>query len=160
MGAYDKNLPALNPRKVARGKYGNVYNSSGEHMASVTKFEAKVDFDKQKIKRSNAFMDGNRIMGGAGKGKMTLYLTDAAMIKEISQDPDALFDFLGEVNDPDEYTQEANYKIAILNINYDGVPLLQYDVTGPIEIDLDFTFDDWEWKEIAGRAVPASESST
>jgi hypothetical protein len=144
MGAYDQGLPVLDPRKVVRGRYGNIYKS-GEWMESISKFEAKIDFEKTKIKRSNAFMDGNRTMGGSGKGKMTLYLTDARLIKEISEDPDGIFNLIGELADPDLRAQAGNYKIELLGVNFDGVPLLQYDVSNPVEIDLDFTFDDYDW---------------
>jgi hypothetical protein len=144
MGAYDHGLPYLDPRKVIRGKYGNIYKE-GKHMESVSKFEAKIDFDKQKIKRSNAFMDGHRVMGGSGKGKMTLYLTDAELIKEVAKDPDGIFTLIGELADPDQRAAAGNYKIALKGINFDGVPLLQYDVSNPVEIDLDFTFDDYEF---------------
>lgn len=144
MGAYDRGLPYMNPREVARGMYGHIYDE-GEFMDNVTEFEAKAKFKKKAIERANAFMDGHRIMGGSGEGKMKLHLTNAEFVKRLSEDPDRLYTFIGDVDDPDSETSAANYKVAIKGINFDEVPIHQFKVGETIEIDVPFTFHDWEW---------------
>lgn len=145
MGAYDKDLPQLNPQKVARGKYGSIYDQDGNYMDNVTEFEAMVKFDKKEIKRGNAFLSGHRIMGGKGEGKMKLYLTNAAFKKMIAEDPDATYNFVGQLDEVDSRTVDANYQVAIKNINFNEIPLHVFKSDDIIEIDLPFTFDDWEY---------------
>lgn len=145
MGAYDRDLPKLNTREVARGKYGRIYDQNGDYMDNATEFETFLKFDKKEISRGNAFMVGYRIMGGKGEGKMKIYLTNAEFKKRIAEDPDATYTFIGEVDDVDEQTSEANYQVAIKNVNFDEVPIHVFKTEEVIEFDLPFTFDDFEY---------------
>ncbi|WP_110113268.1 phage tail tube protein [Bacillus sp. CGMCC 1.16541] len=145
MGAYDKDLPFLNVRKIARGKYGRVFDELGTFMDNVSEFEAKIKFDKKKVERANAFMDGNRVTGGSGAGKMKIHFTNAEFIKKVSQNPDAYYTFIGELEDPDPETTAANYQVVIKGVNFDEIPIHAFKVKDTIEIDVPFTFEDWEF---------------
>ncbi|MEK4636888.1 phage tail tube protein [Bacillus sp. FSL W8-0519] len=146
MSIYDNNLPTVNPRKIARGKYGAVYNDTGDQMTEVSEFEAKIKFDKKKIERANAFLDGNRIMGGSGTGKMKMYFTEntKALVRRILTNPDETFTLVGDLHDPDAETQGANHKVAIKGISFDEAALLAFKVKDLVEEDFPFTFDDFE----------------
>lgn len=144
MGAYDRDLPMLNPRKVARGKYGKLYTPEGDYMDDVTEFEAIIKFNKKEIARGNAFMSGHRIMGGKGEGKIKIYLTNAAFKKKIAEDPDAVYTYIGTVDEVDGQTLDANYEVAIKGISFDEVPVHMFKVDDIIEYDLPFTFDNFE----------------
>ena len=145
MGAYDKGLPTLNTRKTARGKYGAIYDEEGNYMDNVTEFEAKIKFDKKKVERGNAFLDGHRIMGGTATGKMKIYLTNAKFKQQLAEDPDRQYNFVGEVHEVDGMAVEANYRIALKGINFDEVDLHTYKTKDLIELDLPFTFEDYEY---------------
>lgn len=147
MSAFDNSLPTLNTRSTVRGKYGGVIDPTGRQILEVTEFEAKIKFDKKKIERANAFMEGNRIMGASGSGKMKVYLTADTwqLTKDILNNPDNLLTLIGELHDPDEYVGAANSQVAIKNISFDEVTLAAFKTKDVIERDFPFTFDSFEF---------------
>ncbi|HDR3524192.1 phage tail tube protein [Bacillus pacificus] len=147
MSVFDNSLPTLNTRKTVRGKYGGVIDQKGRQLLEVTEFEAKIKFDKKKIERANAFMEGNRIMGASGSGKMKVYLTAETweMTKDILNDPDALLTLISELHDPDEMVGSANSKVALKNISFDEVTIAAFKTKDVIERDFPFTFDDYDF---------------
>ncbi|MEH0979232.1 phage tail tube protein [Bacillus mobilis] len=146
MSLYDNSLPTVDPRNIVRGKYGAVYDDKGEQWAEVTEFEGKIKFDKKKIERANAFLDGNRIMGGSATGKMKMYHTAKAkeLALRILKNPDETFTIVGDYHDPDEKSASANMKVAFKGVSFDEVTLLGFKVKDLVDDDFPFTFDDYE----------------
>lgn len=144
---FNNNLPTLNPRNTVRGKYGGVIDQNGRQMLEVTEFESKIKFDKKKIERANGFMEGTRIMGASGSGKMKVYLTAETweLVKEIMNNPDTTLTYIGELHDPDEMVGAANAKVALKNISFDEVNIFSFKTKDVIEKDFPFTFDDIEF---------------
>lgn len=147
MSLYDNDLPTVNPRDIVRGKYGGVYDDAGEQWPGVTEFEGKIKFDKKKIERANAFLDGHRIMGGSGSGKMKMYHTEDAknLVTRILKNPDETFTIIGDYHDPDEMAQGANMKVAFKGVSFDEVALLGFKVKDLVDVDFPFTFNDYEF---------------
>lgn len=141
--AYDDKLPVLDPRKVLRGKYGQVYDETGRAMVEVTEAEVKVKFNKKKVERGNAKADGNRTMGSEISGKIKMHWTAeiAKLRRSILNDPDAPRTLIFEHRDPDL----PGEKVAVMGVTFDEVDLIGFKVKDTGDTDLAFTADDYKF---------------
>lgn len=124
-------------------QYMMIRESNGQEYQNL---KVKSNSIKKKVERANAFLDGNRIMGGSGSGKMKMYHTEdaKALTIRILKNPDQTFTLIGDYHDPDEMAQGANMKVAFKGMSFDEVTLLGFKVKDLVDDDFPFTFDDFE----------------
>lgn len=124
------------------GLYGFVYDENGKEIQGTQEFTADVEFDKEKIKQAGKFMVGNKITGASGKGSMNILKLDTVLQKKILSNPMQKYNFMGKLADPTARGEEA---VLVKGVCFDGAPLIGFKIKDLVEIDLDFTFDDYSF---------------
>lgn len=133
--------------KIINGLYGFLYDGDGKQLQTAQEFEAAIEFDKEEIKVPGVFLKKHRVLGGSGSGKMTLLKVDSRLVKAIADDPTAKYNFQGQLKDPNNGGEEA---IMFKGVSFDAAPLMNYKLGEMVETELDFTFDDYEYKKSIG----------
>lgn len=126
------------------GLYGKVYDENGQEIQGVQEFESEVEFEKEDIVQAGVFMKGHKVMGGSGKGSMNILKLDSRLQKKILENPTAKFNFMGKLADPTSRGEEA---VLLIGVSFDGAPLMKYKVGELVEVDLDFTFDNYRYRK-------------
>lgn len=129
------------------GLYGFVYDENGNEIQGTQEFNADVEFDKEKIKQAGKFMQGNKITGASGKGSMNILKLDTVLQKKILENPMQKYNFMGKLADPTSRGEEA---VLVKGVSFDGAPLMGFKLKDIVEIDLDFTFDDYSFVKTIG----------
>lgn len=124
------------------GLYGNVYDENGQEVQGTQEFSGDVEFEKEAIKQAGKFMKGHKVMGGEGKGKMTILKLDSRLQRKIAEHPTDKYSYVGKLNDPTSRGEEA---VLFIGVSFDGAPLTGYKLGELVEVDLDFTFDDYRY---------------
>lgn len=124
------------------GLYGKVYDENGQEMQGTQEFEGNVEFEKEEIKTAGKFMKGHKVMGGSGSGSMNILKLDSRLQKKIAENPTAKYNYVGKLADPTARGEEA---VLFMGVSFDGVPLMGYKLGELVEVDLDFTFDDYRY---------------
>lgn len=130
--------------KLINGLYGYLYDGDGKQLQTAQEFEATVEFEKDEIPVPGVFMRKHRVLGGSGSGSMMLYKVDSRLVKAIADNPTQKFNFQGQLKDPNNGGEEA---IMFKGVSFDSAPLMSYTLGELVELELDFTFDDFEYKK-------------
>jgi hypothetical protein len=132
----------MDANKVINGTYGHVYDENGKELQTTQEFEATVDFEKEEIKLPGQFMSSHKVMGGGGSGSMNMLKVDSRLQKKIAENPTAKYNYIGKLKDPTNGGEEA---VLYQGVSFDALPLGGHSVGELVEIDLDFTFDNYKY---------------
>lgn len=127
---------------VINGLYGFVYDENGQELTTAQEFEATVDFDKKEVKQAGKFLTTHKVVGGKGTGSVTYLKIDSRLVKKISDDPTAKFNYVGKLADPTARGEEA---VMFMGVSFDSAPLLSYKLGELVEVPIDFTFDNFRY---------------
>lgn len=130
--------------EVINGKYGFLYDEDGRQLSTTQEFEAVVDLNKEEIEQAGEFMTGHKVMGGSGSGSVTYLKITSSLVRKISEEPTAKFNYIGKLEDPTAKGKEA---VLYKRLSFDQIPLQNYSVGDLVEVELDFTFEDFEYKD-------------
>ncbi|WP_027702285.1 phage tail tube protein [Metaclostridioides mangenotii] len=135
-------------REAMNGTWGTIV-MDGETMAAVISFEATWEFEKEDINVAGQFGTDTKYVGGAGKGTVKLYKIDsrfqtkAASIvrtgKEVSSN------IISTLSDPDGRGTE---RVVLKNCKFDSIVLANWEAKKPSEVELPFTFSDFEYLDV------------
>lgn len=134
----------FNPNEVINGLYGTVHDEDGRELQGAQEFEAMIEFEKQEIKQAKKFLVGNKVMGGKGTGSMTLLHLDTRLQKKISDNPTGKYNYVGKLADP---TAKGEESVVLKGVSFDSTKLIGFELGELGEIELDFTFDDYEYTD-------------
>lgn len=134
-------IPAM---KTIAGTHGKLW-VNGELIAEVTKFEAKVTFNRAEVKMG--FSVESKITGAAGSGTMTLAKTYSRFndyYKEMLKGKDQRFVLVSALEDPDAYGYE---RVTINNVwfNEQILPTWEKGNVAEQAIPFGFTPEDLDW---------------
>lgn len=132
----------FNANEVINGTYGHIYDETGKEQSTTQEFEATVEFEKEEVKVPGQFMASHKVMGGSGSGSMNFLKVDSRLQKKISDNPTAKFNYIGSLKDP---TSRGEEKVILYGVSFDSLPLMGHSVGELVEVDLDFTFDDYKY---------------
>lgn len=135
MANYDTN-------EVINGLHGHVYDENGQEQSSTQEFEATVEFEKEALKQAGKFMAGHKVLSGEGSGSMMFHKIDSRLQKKIAENPTAKYNYVGKLADPTARGEEA---VLLIGVSFDSVPLMGYSLGEVVEVELDFTFDDYRY---------------
>jgi len=130
--------------EAINGLYGYVYDESGQQLQSTQEFDAAVDLEKQVIKQAGKFMGGHKVMGGTGKGSAKMLKIDSRLQKKIADNPTAKYNYIGKLADPTSNGQEA---VLLKGLSFDTIQLMGFKLGELVEVDLPFTFDDYQYQD-------------
>jgi len=136
MGAtYDAN-------EIINGLYGSVYDENGQEMQGTQEFEARVDLKKTAVNQAGRFLEGHKVVGGTGKGKVNLHHLDTRLKKKIAENPTAKYNYIGKLADP---TAKGDEAVLLEGVSFDVAPLMAFQLGELGEIDVDFTFEGYRY---------------
>lgn len=134
--------------QVISGTHGELW-IEGEQMAEVKGFEAKVEIEKEDIKKARQLATGSKMKGFKCTGTMTLHKVDSSMLERISDSIKAgknpVFKLLSSLNDPAALGAE---RIVIKDAKFDTLILANWKVDEIGEQEYPFTFTDWDLKDL------------
>lgn len=129
------------------GLYGFVYDENGQQNDTTQEFEAEVDFQKEAYKLPGKFMESHKVMGGSGSGSMNFLKVDSRLQRKIAENPTAKYNYVGKLAEPGPNGEEA---ILFIGVSFDGVPLMGFTLGEAVNVDLDFTFDNYRYLQSIG----------
>jgi hypothetical protein len=135
-------MAAIDGNEIINGRYGHLYDENGQENQTVQEFEANVELDKEEIILPGQFMKANKVMGGKGTGSMTFLKIDSRLQAKIAASPTAKFVYRGQLADPTSRGEEA---VMLRGVSFDSIPLMHYAMDSNVEVEVDFTFDDYAY---------------
>lgn len=124
------------------GLFGFLYNENGEQVQLTSEFDSGIDFNKETYTVPGKFLKANKVMNGEAAGSFTVKKVDSRLQKQVAENPYAKYNYLGKLKDPTVNGEEA---ILFIGVSFDGTRLLTYNVEEMVELDFDFTFDDYRY---------------
>lgn len=137
----------FDPNSVINGLYGFVYDENGAEIQSTQEFSSEVKYKKQEILQAGRFLSTHKVTGGSGAGSIKLLKVDSKLVKKVSDNPTAKFNFLGRLADPAANGEEA---VMFLGVSFDAAPLLAYKLGDSVEVNVAFTFDGYRYESYIG----------
>jgi len=130
-------------KRVISGTFGEVW-LNGEKIAECKGCQAKINKNKEKIYLCGMLFSDHKVMSLDGSGSLTLYKVDSGMIqkqKSIQDGVDDRFTVVSALKDPDSYGAE---RVAIYNVSFDDLTLVDWQRAAVGEITAPFTFTRFE----------------
>lgn len=142
------------PTKIASGNFGAVMHD-GEFLTSVQKVEAKVEIEKQEIKTAGTRKTGHKTMGTKGSGTIGQYKINSKFAIAISQimddtKPPFVTELILKLDDPEA---DGVDRIRLKGVQFDNIPLANFEVGSTVSEELNFTFDDFEYLDAMGVVI-------
>lgn len=138
----------FNDEQVINGTHGELW-VEGEQFSEVKGFEAKVEIEKEDIKKAGRLATGSKMKGFKCTGTVTIHKVDSAMIKKLSDSIkkgiNPAFKLLSSLADPASMGAE---RIVIKDAKFDNIILANWKVDEIGEQEYPFTFTDWELKDL------------
>ena len=135
---------AFDSKKVINGTHGTLWVNDVE-IGEVKSFQCKIEFEKEEIKMAGVMATHTKYMGYNIKGSMALHKVNSRMVKLISdsikQGKEPRFTVIGKLADPDA---EGTERIAIKNVSFDDLTLMDWEVGSVGASEHPFTATDWE----------------
>lgn len=128
--------------EVINGTYGHVYDENGKELSTTQEFEAVLEFEKEEIKLPGKFMSSHKVMGGSGSGSIMFLKVDSRLQRKIAENPMAKYNYIGSLKDPTSRGEEA---VLFIGVSFDSVPLAGHSLGELVEVELDYTFDNFRY---------------
>jgi len=138
-------MAGLDPTKTIDGTWGTVYHN-GVWLTSVKKVEAKVEVGKEEIKTAGTRWVGYKTTSLTGTGSIGMYKVSSEWIRaigRISDDKTAPFvtELIVKLDDPGV---DGTERVRLKGVQFDTIPLANYEVGAMVEDELNFTFTGYE----------------
>lgn len=124
------------------GLYGKLYDENGEQVQMTQEFESNLEFEKTEYTIPGKFMKSHVVMSGTGSGSLTILKVDSRLQRKIAENPLEKYNYIGKLTKPTAAGEEA---VLYIGVSFDGTSLLNYSVEDLVEVDLDYTFDDYRY---------------
>lgn len=138
-------MGAIEGKRVCSGTFGEIWVDD-ELINECYKAQAKVEFNKEEIKRCCAFGVAFKVTGYKGTGSLTLNKTSTRFTKLISdciaQNRDFRCTVISKLADPDSWGCE---RIKLEGVSFDDLTLFDWEAQSPGETEHPFTFESYEY---------------
>jgi hypothetical protein len=124
------------------GLHGHVYDENGQELSTTQEFEGNVEFQKEAFKLPGQFMEKHKVLGGSGSGSIMFLKVDSRLQRKIAENPTEKYNYVGKLTDPTANGEEA---VLFIGVSFDAVPLAGHTLGEMIEVELDFTFDNYRY---------------
>jgi predicted DNA-binding ribbon-helix-helix protein len=137
----------LDSTKVINGSFGKMFHD-GDWLTNVTKAEATVEISKEEVPRAGTRWIGHKVTSLTGSGSMTGYKITNDFVKKIAQVADDnqgsfVTELIMKIDDPENH--EGKTYIRLKGVQFDSIPLLNYEVGSIVEEETPFTFSQFEY---------------
>lgn len=145
-------MPRDSGKRDISGTWGKVL-LDGEQISEVTKFQAKLNYVKEKVPQCGNMVEGSKVMAIEPKGTMGMRHVRSRMLNrlagKIKDGVDVRFTIISALEDPDSYGAE---RIALFDVSFDDLTLSDWEAAKRTEIETPFTFEDYDLLD----AIPES----
>lgn len=137
---------ALDSTRVIDGSFGEVFDADGDWLTNITKCEINVDIGKEEIQRAGTRWVGHKVTSLTGTGTISGYKITSDFIEKIGQIANDrqggyVTEIITKLDDPESFGAE---RIRVKNVQFDTIPLANYEVGSIVEEELPFTFSEYE----------------
>lgn len=125
--------------QVINGSFGELW-LNGVLVAEVKGFEAKIEIEKEDIKKAGSLSTHSKMKGYKGTGTITLHKVDSMMIAALASIETGIvprFVVLSALSDPASMGSE---RIALNDVKFDNIILANWKVGEIGEQEYPFTF--------------------
>lgn len=130
--------------KVMYGTFTDLW-LDGYKIGEATECKATLAADKLEVKLARHMGKCYKVVGYTGKGSLKMHKVSSYMIKKlapsIKQGKQVLVELVSKVADPDAIGTE---RVALHNVLFDSVDLINWGVGKLGEEDYNFTFEDYD----------------
>lgn len=137
----------LDSTKVINGSFCKVYHN-GEWLTNATGLELQVEVNYEDVPRAGTRKVGKKATSIDMSGTLSGTKINHNFVKAISQimdDSQGAFvtELLAEVNDPE--ATDAKAFIRVKGVQFNTIPVLNFEHGSIVEEELPFVFDDYEF---------------
>lgn len=136
---------SLDPTKVINGQYGEMWHE-GVWQTNVTGVEAGVEINKEEITRAGTRWIGHKTTSLTGSGTISGYKVTSnwvVLIGSVAGDRGKPFvtELIVKLDDPEAF---GAYRVRLKGVQFDSIPLLNYEVGSLVEEEMPFTFTGYD----------------
>ncbi|MFS1511090.1 phage tail tube protein [Chengkuizengella sp. SCS-71B] len=144
---------ALDATRTINGTFGEVWHD-GEWLTNIKSAEATVELNKEEIQRAGTRWVAHKVTGLSGSGTMTGYKVTTEFIEnigKIADDRSGVFvtELILALKDPESF---GAYRVRLKGVQFDNIPLINYEVGAIVEEELPFTFTGYELLDTISEA--------
>lgn len=137
----------LDATRVINGRFGKMYDADGNWLTNVTQAEASGEINKEEVQRAGTRVVGHKVTSITYSGSMTGYKITSELARKIAQiadDSQGAFvtELVMQISDPEN---GENIKVRLKGVQFDSIPILNYDVGSIVEEETPFTFTGFEY---------------
>jgi len=127
-------------KRVISGTWGELW-LSGEYVAEVYKFQAKLSFTKEDVAMCRRMLTDSKTTAAKGTGSVGFHKVNSRMINVIGEHivngRDIRFTIVSKLDDPDAYGAE---RVSISNVSFDDLTLADWEAARKGTVECPFTF--------------------
>ncbi|WP_046214784.1 phage tail tube protein [Paenibacillus wulumuqiensis] len=136
----------LNAQRTISGTFGKTIDENGNWLNNVYKIEANIEITFADVKRSGTRWMGNKVTGLKGSGTIGSYMITSEWIEKMAQvtdDKSSPFttQLIVTLADPESF---GAYRVRLMNVTFDKIPVVQYEVGEIVDQELTFLFSGYE----------------
>ena len=133
--------------EVINGLYGFVYDNDGRQIQETKAFEANVEYNKEAVLQAGKLMEGHKVMSASGAGSITAHKVDSRLSRMAADNPHEKYNLSSKLADP---TSRGEEYIMFKGVSFDSAQLVAFELGELGEVEMDFTFDDYEYLKSIG----------
>ncbi|NGQ95501.1 phage tail tube protein [Brevibacillus sp. SYP-B805] len=142
-------MGVLDPTRTIYGDFGEVW-MDGKWLTNFNHAEASVEVGKEEIRRSGTRWTGHKVTSLTGTGTISGYKVTTDLVEAISQvakDRGKPFvtELVLKLDDPDSY---GAYRVRLKGVQFDTIPLMNFQAGSIVEEELPFTFSGFEFLDV------------
>jgi hypothetical protein len=136
---------ALDATRVINGSYGEVWHD-GQWLTNIMSAEAAIEIGKEEINRAGTRWVAHKVTSLTGTGSISGYKITSEFVERIGQianDRKGAFvtELILKLDDPEAF---GAYRVRLKGVQFDNIPLLNYEMNSIVEEELNFTFTGYE----------------
>ncbi|WP_029100217.1 phage tail tube protein [Brevibacillus thermoruber] len=137
---------ALDATRVINGSFGEVW-MDGRWLTNFRRAEATVEINKEEIQRSGTRWVGHKVTSLTGTGTISGYKVTTDLIEAIGQIADDrrgafVTELILKLDDPESF---GAYRVRLKGVQFDNIPLINFEAGSIVEEELPFTFSGYEF---------------
>lgn len=135
----------LDSTRTINGTFGQVWKD-GRWLTNFRQGEASIEITKEDVQRSGTRWVGKKVVGLAGTGTIVGHRVTTQLIEEIGQiaddrNPSLVTELIMKLDDPDSF---GAYRVRLKRVQFDTIPLMNFEAGSLVEEELPFTFEGYE----------------
>jgi len=136
---------ALDASRIINGSYGELWHD-GQWLTNVISVEATVEITKEEVPRAGTRWVGHKTTTLTGTGTINGYKVTSDWVQRIGQVANNrgvpfVTELIVKLDDPEAF---GAYRVRLKNVQFDSIPLVNYEVGSLVEEEIPFTFTEYD----------------